>query len=212
MTMTIRLARQDDLPVVHRLIHAAADWIHGRGYDQWPHESPTLGYERLGQQIERGETYLLIDRQEPVATIAVSAEGDPDFWSESELAESAVYLSKAAVAVNRRGQDIGSMMMRWVVDKAYRSGVRYARLDAWKTNPELQDYYRRRGWHYLRTVELPHRRSGALFERRADPDLEARAAIIQEPEPGTAAYISIYEEHLHGDALAQQIQEMESDA
>ena len=36
-----------------------------------------------------------------------------------------------------------------------------------KGNPGLQGYYRSRGFRHVRTVDLPHRASGALFQRPA---------------------------------------------
>lgn len=179
--MTIRQADADDLLTVHALIHTAARWLHARGLDQWPDDSPTLGYERLGEQIRRGKTYLVSDGRDPVATVAVSTVGDPDFWTPAELAESAVYVSKAAVA--RRGEGIGALLMRWVIDRAARDGVPCVRLDAWRTNRELHDYYRGQGWDYVRTIELPHRRSGVLFQIPAAPDPEARTALAWQEQP-----------------------------
>jgi GNAT superfamily N-acetyltransferase len=173
--MTIRRAAPDDLLTVHSMLHATAGWLHQRGYDQWPDRSPSLTYDRLAEQIRQGETYIVSDGRDPVATIAVSPAGDPDFWTAEELAEPAVYCSKAAVT--RRGEGLGALLMRWVIDRASMQGVRWARLDAWRTNHELQDYYRRTGWTYVRASDLPHRKSGALFQVATAPDPEARAAF-----------------------------------
>lgn len=172
---TIRRAAPDDLLTVHSMLHTAARWLHQRGYDQWPDKSPSLTYDRLAQQIRQGETYIVTDRRDPVATIAVSPVGDPDFWTGEELAEPAVYCSKAAVL--RRGEGLGALLMRWVIDRAAMQGARWARLDAWRSNRELHDYYRRTGWTYVRTADLPHRKSGVLFQVPAAPDLEARGAF-----------------------------------
>jgi GNAT superfamily N-acetyltransferase len=178
---TIRRADPDDVLTVHSLIHTAARWLHKRGYDQWPDNSQSLTYARLGEQIRRGETYIVSDGYDPVATIAVSPAGDPDFWTPDELAESAVYCSKAAVV--RRGEGIGAIVMRWVIDRAAMQDVQWVRLDAWRTNRELHEYYRGQGWTYLRTVELPHRRSGTLFQKAAAPNPQARAVLTWQEQP-----------------------------
>lgn len=109
--------------------------------------------------------------------IATSRDGDTDFWTRDELAEPATYVSKAAVSRRFAGRGIGALMLRWVCDHAAADGSQWVRLDVWKTNRELQSYYRRQGWTYLRTVEAPGRNSGALFQRQAEPDPEARAAF-----------------------------------
>jgi hypothetical protein len=55
-------------------------------------------------------------------------------------------------------------MLSWAQDWAARSGFDSLRWDVWRTNDELQGYYRSLGGHYLRTVPAAHRWSGALFQ------------------------------------------------
>lgn len=53
------------------------------------------------------------------------------------------------------------------LDQAARAGKTWLRLDAWRTNTALHDYYRRHGFTDVRIVDLPWRGSGALFQRPA---------------------------------------------
>jgi GNAT superfamily N-acetyltransferase len=183
--ITIRQAVPDDTATVHAILHHAASWLHQRGYNQWPDGSRSLSYDQLLRQIGRGETYVISDGPDPVATIAVTSQGDPDFWTPAELAQPAVYISKAAVVRSRAGQGLGALILRWVVGQAAEQGAIWARLDAWRSNRELHAYYRSQGWDYLRTVDLPHRRSGALFQKAAYADPQARSALryTQLPSP-----------------------------
>jgi hypothetical protein len=57
-----------------------------------------------------------------------------------------------------------------VQDHASKSGRDIVRWDAWRTNPQLQDYYRSIGAQHLRTVDVADRWSGALFEVPAKVD------------------------------------------
>lgn len=175
--MIIRLAVADDTSTVHAILQNAARSLHERGYEQWPEHSPSLSHDRLLKQIGNGETYLVVDGRDPVATIAVTPHGDADFWSPAELADSAVYISKAAIVRRRAGEGLGALLLRWVMDRASQQGVTWGRLDAWRTNQELQAYYAGQGWVHLRTMDAPHRRSGALFQKRTQPDPEARSAF-----------------------------------
>ena len=180
-TLTIRPAGGSDLRDVHRIIHDAASRLHGRGLDQWPHGSPSLGLAKLGAQIARGETFLVLDGREPVGTVALSPAGDRDFWRPAELAEPAVYLSKAAILQDAAGNGLGALVMRWAVHAAHAAGARWARLDAWRTNTGLHAYYARQGWDFVRMAEAPGRKSGALFQRLALPDPEALARFTSVP-------------------------------
>jgi GNAT superfamily N-acetyltransferase len=175
--LSVRKAETADLPVVHGILHSVAGWLHERGYDQWPDESPSLGPQRLGGQIERGEMHLVLRHGEPAGTIALSAHGDRDFWLPHELAEPAVYVSKAAVLREHAGAGMGALVLRWAVDQADATGARWVRLDAWRTNTALHAYYARQGWAHVRTVSPAGRNSGALFQRLALPDTAARGAV-----------------------------------
>ena len=196
--MTIRRASITDLPVVLGVLREAQDWLHGRGCDQWPDGSPNFGPDRIGAQIGRGEFWIASDEAGPVATIAMSTDGDPDFWTDGELAEPAVYLSKAAVVRRRAGEGVGALVLRWVTDKATRDGVKWLRLDAWRTNEALHDYYRRQGWAYLRTVDTPGRKSGALFQRPAGEDPGAQVALREMPPGPDWSHDVVEQEWEHG--------------
>ena len=170
--MNITQAGLSDLPDILALLNGAADRLHARGLDQWP---VPFGADRIGPLVERGEFLIVRDDGMPAATAAVSAEGDTDFWSPRELAEPASYVGKAARAPEYPG--IGKILLRWVTDAAHERGDRWVRLDAWRTNTRLHAYYCARGWDYVRTVEAPGRNSGALFQRLALSDPEAREAF-----------------------------------
>lgn len=172
--MTIRRAVPGDERTVLAILHSVARWLHRQGYDQWPDGSPSLGPISIGGQIERGEFWIASDGRDPIATVALSRRGDPDFWSPAELAEAAYYLSKAAVLRKAAGRGIGSILLRWALDRAMAEGIDNVRLDVWKTNIGLQQYYRRQGWQYLRTAKAEGRNSGALFWHPAKSDAGAR--------------------------------------
>ncbi len=178
--MVIGRASSADLAAVLEILDGAARWLHQQGIDQWPTGLPSLSPDRIAAQIQRGETYLISEDCAPIATIAVSAAGDPDYWTAAELAEPAVYISKTAVIRSRAGAGVGALVLRWVVDQAAAQDARWARLDISKTNPRLETYYRAQGWTYVRTADASHRRGGVLFQRAATPDPEARAALSRQ--------------------------------
>jgi GNAT superfamily N-acetyltransferase len=177
--MTIRRAVPGDLRTVLAILHSAADWLHSRGIEQWPDGSPSLGPIAIGGQIERGEFWIVSEDRDPVAVIALSRDGDADFWSPAELEEAAVYVSKAAVLRRMAGRGLGALLLRWACDRIWDMGDDIARLDVWKTNTGLQEYYRRQGWRYLRTVDAPGRNSGALFDHPALRDDGAHWAFTR---------------------------------
>ncbi|ASO21073.1 hypothetical protein AHOG_17240 [Actinoalloteichus hoggarensis] len=62
-------------------------------------------------------------------------------------------------------------MLNWANNYAL-GKVGKLRLDAWKTNADLHQYYLNQGFFYMGTVHIPGRRSGALFERPVAEQIE----------------------------------------
>lgn len=160
--LTIRPARADELSTVEGLLIDASEWLASRGIDQWqypPHR------DRIIRAIERGECYLAFRDGAAVGTIQVDDYADPEFWTADDQPESALYIHRMAVCRSAGGQDLGSEMLAWAARLATDAGKPLLRLDAWKSNPGLHCYYEGQGFRLVRTVDLPHRQSGVLFER-----------------------------------------------
>src|SRR3954449_7617529 len=116
----MRLARHADLDTVMALLDARIHWLRARGSDQW--STGSTFRTRLTNNIERGETWLLEDGGEAIATITLGMDGDPDFWTPEELRERAIYINKMASKLDRHGEGLGALMIRWVQDRAARLG------------------------------------------------------------------------------------------
>jgi GNAT superfamily N-acetyltransferase len=190
MTMTIGRATPEDLGDVVQLLADAATWLHSRGFDQWQAEGFAVP-ERIARYVGRAEVWIVRgDDGQGVATVRVAGEADaPQLWTPAERAELALYVSKLAIDQAHAGEGLGALVLRWISDHAAQLGYRWVRLDAWRSNPGLHDYYLSRGWEHVRTGDLPGRNSTALFQRPAAPDPEARAAFAVPPSawlaPGT---------------------------
>ncbi|NUO98607.1 MAG: GNAT family N-acetyltransferase [Nonomuraea sp.] len=179
--LALRRAEPADLPGVLRLLADTAEWLYTRGVRQWPRQG--FGAERIEPLIEERVLYLLDDelryldpdeQAPPVATIAVDDHADPEFWTHSDDPGAALYVHKLAVARPWSGGGLGDALLDWACASAHSAGLPWLRLDCAKANPRLQDYYRKRGFRHVRTVDLPHRSSGALFQRPSD-DLSTTA-------------------------------------
>jgi hypothetical protein len=172
-----------DLADVMALLNERRRWLLARGNEQW-----TVGRAlepRMVEAVDRRETWLLRDKDTPIATLTVTSEGDPDFWTPAELRESALYLGKMATMVHRSGEGLGCLMISWARDWAFQSGFDLLRWDVWRTNQQLQDYYRSVGARHLRTVEAAERWSGALFEIPAQRIHDLSNHLVTEQDLGS---------------------------
>jgi GNAT superfamily N-acetyltransferase len=100
-------------------------------------------------------------------TITVDDCADEEFWRPEDDPDDALYLHRMVTTREVAGREIGSALLDWASCRAAALRKRWVRLDAWRSNPGLQRYYADRGFEHVRTVQLPHRHSGALFQRRA---------------------------------------------
>ncbi|MEV6109643.1 GNAT family N-acetyltransferase [Streptomyces sp. NPDC051940] len=161
--LRIRPARADELDVVEGLLIEASGWLASRGIDQWqfpPHR------DRITRALSRGEVFLAFLDNELAGTLQLDEYADPEFWEPEDEPEKALYIHRMAVSRSAAGQGVGAKMLDWAAQRAAQSGRPLLRLDAWKTNSELQRYYAEQGFGLVRVVDLPHRGSGALFQRR----------------------------------------------
>ncbi|WP_432248857.1 GNAT family N-acetyltransferase [Streptomyces sanyensis] len=160
--LLIRPGRPDELSTVEALLREASTWLASRGIDQWqypPHR------ERISAALEQEVCFIAFDDGEPIATIQVDDFADPEFWTPDDQPETALYVHRMAVRRNAAGGGVGGALLDWASQRAAAQGKRWLRLDAWKDNEGLHRFYKNAGFTLLRTVDLPHRRSGALFQR-----------------------------------------------
>jgi GNAT superfamily N-acetyltransferase len=162
--LTMRIAGPDDMADVMVLLNTAARWLATRGIRQWPVEG--FPADRIAPHLERGTVYLVETPDgTAVATLTLDGEADPEFWTTADRPADALYLHKLATTRGPTGRGLGSWLLAWACDRAGEAGRRWLRLDCAKHNAGLHAYYRAHGFQHVRTVDLPHRASGALFQR-----------------------------------------------
>ncbi|MER6194238.1 GNAT family N-acetyltransferase [Streptomyces cyaneofuscatus] len=163
--LIVRAGRPDELDAVESLLREASAWLASRSIDQWqypPHR------DRITEALERGVCFLAFDDGMPIATIQVDDFADPEFWIPEDRPDAALYVHRMAVTRSASGAGIGGLLLDWASERASTQGKRLLRLDAWKDNQGLHRFYKGAGFTPLRIVDLPHRRSGALFQRPTD--------------------------------------------
>jgi ribosomal protein S18 acetylase RimI-like enzyme len=108
----------------------------------------------------------------PIATATITTWADPDFahaWPSG--AGDAVYVMRLAVTTTARqlargGPGFGSQLLDFAEYVARQRGLGRVRLDCSRENTDLHFYYLRHGFRPMGRVDVPGRRSGALFERQ----------------------------------------------
>jgi ribosomal protein S18 acetylase RimI-like enzyme len=168
-TLTVTQALPDELPAVLAILDDCAAWLHEQGIEQWPDRfsgRTDWRSDRIAKYVDDGETWLVRDAGELVATFTLNDSADPDFaagWPGGTGSE--LYIYRMAVLREHAGQSIGASILQWATARAADAGVQWLRLDCHRANGPLQRYYERNGFQRVGTVVRPPRGSGALYQR-----------------------------------------------
>lgn len=173
--VTIRPAVPGEEAQLASMWMEASDWLKRQGIDQWQYP-PNMA--TIHRDVATGTAYLVRKNGETVGTITINEYADPEFWNSGDSPDNALYGHRMIVRQHARGQRIGNSLIDWACRKTSAADREWLRLDAWKTNQRLAQYYRELGFSHLRTVDLPHRRSGALFQRGAGTSCGCGPAVI----------------------------------
>ena len=164
MTHLIRRARPDEVDTVAAMWTDAGQWLATIGSDQWQYPARA---ERITASIAAGECWLVEQAGDPVATVTLDGHADPDFWTAADDLDAALYVHRMVVRRSAAGAGLGSALLDWAGARAEQAGRAWLRLDAWRTNGRLRSYYEGQGFGLVRVVDVPHRQSGALYQRPA---------------------------------------------
>ncbi|NLU69286.1 GNAT family N-acetyltransferase [Streptomyces sp. HNM0574] len=158
-----------DMDALLALRAEAEAWLASAGIDQW--RAPGFRDRALAKwraDVEQGRTWLVRDGAGAVAATVTLAPADPDFWCEDDRPGDAVYVAKLITARAFAGAGLGGRVLDWAGLAARRAGLGWVRLDCWRSNTALQEYYLGQGFRHVRTEAPAHRRSGWLAQRPAE--------------------------------------------
>jgi GNAT superfamily N-acetyltransferase len=171
-------ADENDHDVVVGLIDAAAKWLRAtRDTDQWtqPWGSEEDRSNRIRCDLTAGKTWLLRDSGLAAATITADPEDYP-VWPAGWEREPAVYVRRLVVSRDHAGRRLGTALLDWAGLTAREDyGAEWIRVNVWRTNKELHDYYENQGFSFCGVCRDPAYPSGAVFQKPTEH--------LREPQP-----------------------------
>src|SRR6516165_674343 len=157
-TYQIRPAAAEDITAILGLIGEAAKWLQEtKGTDQWavPWPDKAARDHRVAQGIEHGLTWMVEDRGRLAGTVTCREQGTDILWTEKELLDPAVYVSRLIVNRSYAGRGIGAALIDWAGLRGARGrNANWIRVDVWTRNWALHDYYKGQGFTHLRTCQF----------------------------------------------------------
>jgi GNAT superfamily N-acetyltransferase len=190
MTDNLRIRRgtTGDADTIIGMIDEAADWLRGKGTDQWARPWPNRAARdgRVRRGLRNGHTWIAEAAGRPIATITYRPHGNRKLWTRREDQTPAVYVSRLIVTRSAAGFGVGAAMIDWAAAQAVNDwNAQWTRIDVWTTNVALHNYYEKRGFRHLRIAQCQAEDypSAALFQK---PTSEIDLVAVQnfDVDPG----------------------------
>ena len=175
----MRQAGPPDFDAVAALFDERASWLRERGFDQWEGGDFRA---RLTKRIDQRVTWILEDDGALIGTATICRHGNSSCWTEEERAVPAFYGWKMVTSVERNGEGLGQLMLRWMQDRAAQQDLEWMRWRAWRTNAGLQSYYEHLGAELVRILDGDTHKAGALYQlpaKRFDLAAEVTTALAE---------------------------------
>ena len=168
---------EDDIVEVAEMWNRSAAWLRRKGLDQWQYP---VKWENIRRTAANGTLWLVTTTSDgqAIGTITVESKVDP-YWLPSDDPEDALYIHRMVVDESARGSELGSALLDWAAQRARRAGKSWLRLDAWKSNPALHQYYIDRDFSLVRIDDNPADPSGACFQRPASVQLHVGPDVVE---------------------------------
>lgn len=180
MTAPVHVRRaltEADIVEVATMWTRSAQRLRSHGLDQWQYP---VKWENIRRTVANGTCWLVTDADgRTIGTITVETTADP-YWLPADDPHNAFYIHRMVVDDGFRGAELGSALLDWAARRARNAGRSWLRLDVWKSNPALHQYYVDRGFSFVRIDENPSDPSGVLFQRSACIELRIGPDVIDD--------------------------------
>lgn len=179
-----RAVTEADIVEVATMWTRSADRLRSQGLDQWQYP---VKWENIRRTVADGTCWLVTNADSrAIGTITVEPTADP-YWYLSDDPDNALYIHRMVIDDGSRGQELGSALLDWAARRARKAGRSWLRLDAWKSNPALHQYYLDRGFSLVRIDDNPSDPSGVLFQRPARVELHRGPDVIDDSKDHSGA-------------------------
>lgn len=168
---------EGDIEKVAAMWNRSVAWLRNRGLDQWNYP---VKWENIRRTVADGTCWLVSHGDgRAIGTITVESGAD-SYWLPSDDPDDALYVHRMVVDEGARGGELGSALLDWAARRARQAGKHWLRLDAWKSNPGLHQYYLDRGFSLVRIDDNPADLSGACFQRTASVELHVGPDVVED--------------------------------
>ena len=154
--MEIRKTVQTDIPVIMEIIGDAQEYLRSCGVEQWQDGYPTAAV--IGDDIEKGISYVATENGEIIGTAAISFDGEPNYAEirNGKWLNNKPYAIIHRIAVGNRYRNRGAAagLMLFAEQLCEERGVGNIRIDTHADNKSMQRLLERFGYEYCGEITI----------------------------------------------------------
>lgn len=165
--MKFRKAVETDIKYTMNIIKQAQNYFKEQGIDQWQDNYPNI--ETIKNDVNNGESYVLLKENNIVATVAVSFNGEKNYetiyegkWLTS--GEFAV-IHRIAVDNSYKGLGLASEIIKSVEKLCLNNEVHSIKIDTHEENMSMQNLLKKNGFKYCGIIYLEDKSERIAFEK-----------------------------------------------
>ena len=165
--MQFKKALETDIKNIMHIIEQAQSYFKEQGINQWQDNYPN--FETIKNDVNNGESYVLLKENNIVATAAVSFDGektydtiyDGEWLSSSEFA----VIHRVAVDNGYKGLGLASEIIKNVEKLCLNNGIYSIKIDTHEENMSMQNLLKKNGFKYCGIIYLENKSKRIAFEK-----------------------------------------------
>lgn len=165
--MRLRKSTQLDVNDIMNMIGQAQEYFKKNNIDQWQDNYPN--HETIKGDINKEESYVLINDNDILATAALSFNGEKNYdviyggeWISNN---NYAVVHRVAVDENHKGKGLSGELFKNLEEICLDNNVRSIKIDTHRENESMQKFLKKSGFKYCGIIYLPDKSERIAFEK-----------------------------------------------
>ncbi|MCI6152365.1 MAG: GNAT family N-acetyltransferase [Fusobacterium perfoetens] len=165
--MEIRLALENDLKNIIKIINQAKVYMKNNNFNQWNDNYPNN--ETISKDIKLQESYVLIDDEKIVGTFVLSFDGEINYKNiyEGNWKTNNPYgvLHRVAIDDLYKGKGLAKLILDFSEKEALKKGIKNFRIDTHKENKSMRKFIEKNGFEYCGIILVEDETERVAYEK-----------------------------------------------
>lgn len=165
--MQLRKSSKEDVKDIMNIIKEAQEYFKASGIDQWQDNYPNE--EVINNDINNGESYVLIENDKIVATTVISFRGEKTYekiydgsWITND---SYGVIHRIAIKSSLKGRGVSNIIINTAKEYCLKKGIHSLKVDTHEDNKSMQRFLLKNDFKYCGIIYLVSGAKRVAFEK-----------------------------------------------